>query len=756
MKNLNLPKTDFPQKADSTNREPGFNEFWEKENVFRKRSESNTGSNFTLHDGPPYANGESHVGHALNKLLKDVVNKYKLMSGYKVKYVPGWDCHGLPTELKVQEQYGKDLSQYELRELCTEHANKYVNLQREFFKRLGLMGEWDNPYLTMNKEFETAQLKAFSELYFKGLVYRDEKPVHYSPSTQTVLADAELEYLDRDDTSVYFKFPSKEFNLVAWTTMPWTLPGNKAVCLNPEYKYVVVDYKGEKLLFGEDRLDFMSKTLGYQFKVENVFLGKELEGLEYNNPLTNETNRVLVDRFVGNDSGTGLVHLCPAHGDEDFRVCKSNGVKAELLLDKNGNFLTNGLSALEEGTVKVLSDMVEKNMTLKEEVVTHSYPHDWRTKKPVLFMLTKQFFLRLENKDEMLNVANSVDFSKNSYKNRFKNMLYNRDSWCLSRQRTWGFPLTVFFDEDDNVLFNEEVYDHLSSLFKEYGSNCWFKLKSDELLPEKYRGKGYKKCKDTMDVWMESGLSWHNVLREDDELNNTADLYFEGSDQHRGWFQSSFLTSFLLTGKSPYKKVLTHGFVLDEHGRKMSKSLGNVVNPMDVVNNYNADVLRLWTLSVDYTKDVRLGDTMLKTMSKNYFKLRNNFRYLLSNLYDYDNNYKPVNMSQKDLDALEDLNKFLSKLKVAYDTYDFRSVYNLTTNYVAFTSKKYFDLETKELLYEGVADSEERRNRQYVMNVMLKELTKWLAPVTPYLCEDVYKYTDNKEFDSVFYESLSK
>ncbi len=576
----------------------------------------------------------------------------------------------------------------------------------------------------------------------------------YSPSTKTVLADAELEYKDREDTSVYFKFPTKHFNLVAWTTMPWTLPGNKAVCVNPSYKYVVVDYKGEKLLLNKDRVEFMSEVLGCELNEEKEFLGSDLENLEYTNPLTGETYKVLTDRFVDNKSGTGLVHLCPAHGDEDFRVCKANGVEPELLLDNDGNFLSNGLDALGDGSKGVLTSMKELGMTLKTEVVKHSYPHDWRTKKPVLFMLTKQFFLRLDNKEEMLEVANGVDFSKNAYKNKFKNMLYDRDSWCLSRQRTWGFPLTVFFDEDDNVVFDKDVYEHLHSLFSEHGSNCWFELSDDELLPEKYRGKGYRKCSDTMDVWLESGLSWHNVLKQDEELNDVADLYLEGSDQHRGWFQSSFLTSFLLTGRAPYKKVLTHGFVLDENGRKMSKSEGNVVDPMDCVNDYNADVLRLWTLSVDYTKDVRLGDTMLKTMSRVYFKLRNNFRYLLSNLYDYNSNYTPVDMCDKDLKALEDLDKFLNKLEEAYDNYDFRTVYNLTVNYVSLNSKKYFDLETKELLYEGKADSTERRNRQYVMNKMLNELTKWLAPMTPYLCEDTYQFTQSTKFKSVFFESL--
>ena len=387
-------------------------------------------------------------------------------------------------------------------------------------------------------------------------------------------------------------------------------------------------------------------------------------------------------------------------------------------------------------------------MVFKEEELTHSYPHDWRTGKPVLFMLTKQFFLNLEQKEEFLEQAKGVDFSNNKYKNRFTRMLLDRDNWCFSRQRKWGFPLTAFFDENEEVFFDENVLNHLKELFAVHGSNCWFNMTADELLPEEYRGRGFTKCEDTVDVWLDSGLSWNNVMK-----GKEADLYFEGLDQHRGWFQSSFLTSMMLQGKAPYKKVLTHGFVCDEKGRKMSKSLGNVVHPEKYLNMYNADVLRLWCLSVDYTKDVRVGDDAMKSMSRVYFRMRNNFKYLLSNLYDYDNSYVPVDLCEKDQKALDSLEKYKEKMLKAYDSYDFRNLFNLTVNFVANTSKEYFDLETKELLYEGAADRKERRDRQYVFSVMLKEMVALVAPMTPYLAEDVWKYMDEEE-KSVFFEKL--
>jgi isoleucyl-tRNA synthetase len=682
------------------------------------------------------------MGHYLNKTLKDVVNKYKLMNGHKVSFTPGFDCHGLPTELMAQKKYGK-LPAGELRDKCAEFALEQVGVQRDFFKKLGLTGNWDNPYLTMSKDYELGQLESLGQLLMSGQVYRDERPVHYSPSTRTVLADAELEYKDRKDTSVYFKLPCKSFKLLVWTTMPWTLPGNRAVCVNAQMDYVVAECNGEKLVVAEE----LASLLG-EHKVLKKLKGWKLVGTEYTNPLNGEKWKVVSDRFVSNDSGTGLVHLCPAHGDEDFKVCTANGLEPKLLTDFAGKYLHNGMPVMSEGTDWVLEEMRKADMTFREEEVTHSYPHDWRTGKPVLFMLTKQFFLNLEGKSEMLEEAKKVDFSNSKYRNRFTKMLVDRDNWCFSRQRKWGFPLTAFFDDKGEVFFDEKVLEYLKPLFEEHGSNCWFNMDADELLPEEYRGKGFTKCEDTVDVWLDSGLSWNNVLKRE-----TADLYFEGLDQHRGWFQSSFLTSMMLQGKAPYKKVLTHGFVCDEKGRKMSKSLGNVVHPEKYLNMYNADVLRLWSMSVDYTKDVRVGDDAMKSMSRVYFRMRNTFKYLLSNLFDYDGTYVPGELCAKDQKALDSLWDYKSKMLEAYESYDFRKLFNLTVNFVSNVSKDYFDLETKELLYEGVADRVERRNRQYVFSVMLKEMVTLAAPMVPYLAEDAWKYA-NSENKSVFFENF--
>ena len=728
-KQLNLPKTDFPQKANSLEREPGFNQMWKEKEVFQKRNTLNR-TNFYLHDGPPYANGNPHMGHTLNKLLKDVVVKYQLMNGKKVHFKPGWDCHGLPTELKAQKEYGK-LPTTELRSKCEETAKFWMEKQKEFFERLGLFGDWDNPYLTMSKEYEVRQLKAFGNLFFKGWVYRDNKPVYYSPATKTVLADAELEYLDKTDTSVYVRFKSKDFDLLVWTTQPWTLLGNMAVCVNPNMDYVVCD----GMLVAESRM----ADLGFT-EYTKKFRGSELELLTYDN--FDRECRVLTDKFVTSESGTGLVHLCPSHGDEDFRVCQKYDLRMNLTLD---------VEKVDELNLKSLKMLEERDMLYRKVDVTHSYPHDWRTKTPVYFLLTEQFFLNMPDRVTLLKAADKVDFSKSSFKNRFKGMLDNRKSWCLSRQRKWGFPVTLFLDDRNKVHLDETMLEHLVLLFEKHGSNCWFSMTEKELLPEQYHHLNLKKVEDTMDVWLDSGLSWHTVLE-----GEKADLYFEGSDQHRGWFQSSFLTSMMLRDEAPYKKVLTHGFVLDENGRKMSKSEGNVVDPKDLLNKYNADVLRLWSLSVDYTTDFSVGNNTMDSMANVYFKLRNNFRYLLSNLYDFDYNYQPYNLSDKDKKALFELDKYESKMLDSYEKYDFRNLFNLTTSYVSTTSKSYFDLETKELLYEGESDGTERRNRQWVMNKMLNMLVKLLAPMSPYLCEDVYSFMDDRSEESVFMLELKK
>lgn len=720
-KQLNLPQTDFPQKANSVEREPEFNKFWEENKVFEKRNTLNKEKVFYLHDGPPYANGDAHMGHALNKLLKDVVVKYKLMSGYKVNFRAGWDCHGLPTELKVQKEYGK-LPTNEMRDKCSETASYWMNKQRDFFKTLGLFGDFDNPYLTMSKDYEVKQLEALSKLYFKNWLYRDKKPVYYSPATNTVLAEAELEYMDKVDTSVYVRFPGNKYDFLVWTTQPWTLLANMAVCVNPNLYYVVCN----GVVVEESKMELFGFT-----EYTERLKGSELELETYFN--FDEECRVLCDNFVTAEAGTGLVHLCPSHGEDDYRVCQNYDIRKFKVLD---------VSKVEELNKTVLSKLDEKGWLFKKEEFNHSYPHDWRSKTPVYFLLTEQFFLKMPDRVTLLKAADKVSFGK--AKSRFKGMLDSRDSWCLSRQRKWGFPLTLFLTEDNEVFYNEEIMEYLVSLFEKHGSNCWFEMEVNELLPKKYHNLNLRKVEDTVDVWLDSGLSWYSVLE-----GQEADLYFEGSDQHRGWFQSSFLTSMMLNNKPPYKKVLTHGFVLDGNGRKMAKSEGNVVNPKDVVSKYNADVLRLWAMSVDYTSDVCVGDNSLKSMANVYFKLRNNFRYLLSNLYDYDYTYEVEEFYKKDSDALNSLWKFEEKVKLAYENYDFRSVFNLVTSFVSVTSKKYFDLETKELLYEGTPDRKERRDRQYVMNKMLEKLVRLLAPMVPYLAEDVYQHM-NKEELSVF------
>ena len=721
-KQLNLPQTNFPQKANSLEKEPGMNLFWKENDVFQKRNETNK-VDFYLHDGPPYANGSPHMGHTLNKILKDVVVKYQLMSGKKVFFRPGWDCHGLPTELKVQKEFGK-LPTSELRVKCEETAEYWMKHQREFFERLGLFGDWDNPYLTMSKEYEVRQLQAFSELFFKDWVYRDNKPVYYSPATKTVLADAELEYIDRTDLSVFVKFPTKNFDLLVWTTQPWTLFGNSAVCVNPNMDYVVCD----GLLVAESRMT----ELGFS-EYTGKYKGTELEGLVYTN--FDKECKVVMDNFVTADSGTGLVHLCPSHGDEDFRVCQKYGLENYTL----------DVEKVEMLNIKALELLETKDFLLKTEPVTHSYPHDWRTKTPVYYLLTEQFFLRMPDRVELMKAADKVDWSKNSYKNRFKGMLESRNSWCLSRQRKWGFPVPLFLNEQGVAFLDKTVLEHLVKLFTEYGSACWFSMTEEELLPKEYHDLGLKKVEDTMDVWLDSGLSWNNVLE-----GTKADLYFEGSDQHRGFFQSSFLTSMMIRGEAPFKKVLTHGFVLDQNGRKMSKSEGNVIDPKVLLEEYNADVLRLWALSVDYTSDFCVGDTTMDSMANIYFKLRNNFRYLLSNLYDFDYSYKPTDLGDKDKKALLELNKYENKMLESYEKYDFRNLFNLTTSFVSTNSKSYFDIETKELLYEGEPSRKERRDRQWVMNEMLNTLARLLAPMVSYLCEDVYSFMGDKTENSVF------
>lgn len=761
-KNLHLPQTAFNQRANGAAREPELNKFWRDNDVFNARSAANTLPEFVLHDGPPYANGDVHMGHVLNKTLKDVVNKYKLVRGHKVRFVPGWDCHGLPTELQATKKRRYD-NVGELRDACAAVAGEFIGKQRDVFERLGFTGDWRGRYATMDPAYEAAELLVFGELFKKGLVYRDKKPVHFSPSTQTVLAEAELEYMERTDTAAYVVFPgSNGTNLVVWTTMPWTLLGNKAIAVHPSVVYAHVrmgNNHNEELVVAEDLVERLSVIWGERLYVVKRSTGAELAGMRYTNYLTGNDGVVIADRFVSANSGTGLVHLCPAHGLEDFVVCQAHGIVPTMVAGFNGKFdpeVAPGLqhlSVLGEGSDAVLDRLQE--CVLHQHQYVHSYPHDWRTKKPVLFMLTEQFFIDVESlKADALRALEEVAIDNPVHRNRLVSMLQGRKDWCISRQRKWGLPIPVFVHADGSLLCNDETLAHLVQLVRAGGSNTWFDLPVSELLPPSYADTAhqYEKVTDTLDVWFDSGSSWSAVLG-----GEQADVYFEGSDQHRGWFQSSLLTCVALTGKAPYRRLLTHGFVLDDKGRKMSKSEGNVVDPLEMLQKTNADVMRLWCVSVDYTEDVALGENVMKQMVDAYFKLRNSFRFLLGNLFDYDPGaIYAGGLALRDREMIHRFGDYKADMLAAYDAYDFRKAFQLTTNFFANMSKDYFDLENKGILYELAADDLKRRSVQYVMHHLVDRLAPLLAPMVPYLAEDVHQHRPDRSSLplSVFFERL--
>ena len=726
MKQLLMPQTTFDQR-NSAAKEPETVEFWKE--VFQERNSKNSGS-FVLHDGPPYANGELHAGHLFNKVLKDMVVKHRLMSGYKVNFRPGFDCHGLPTELAVE----KSKTNKPLREACAEHAAKYADSQSKTFQSFGVFAEWDNPYLTMDKNYEAKQLEVLYTLLNQGKLYLAERPVHYSPSSKTVLAESELEYKDRVDQSAYFTFTLEDGRkLLCWTTQPWTVFGNEAVCANPSLTYCDMEFAGEVYV--------LSKGVNLlEGKVLREYPGRELEGLRYKN--LNKLCKVLCDEFVKEGNGTGLVHLAPAHGLDDFNVCKKYGVTGEDLTNDDGYLLGTSSFCLDEGSFYALSELKKNGMLFEVKEYKHSYPHDWRTNQPVYFRLTKQFFLDLKDiKKEALKALESVEFSEKRWQRRLVSMLHSRDVWCVSRQRKWGFPLAVFL-KDGQPFLDQELNEHVLNLFKERGSQAWFE---EDCLPDKFKNLGLVKCDYTLDVWLDSGVSWYAALDEE------ADVYFEGSDQHRGWFQSSLLTSVAMKGKAPYKTLLTHGFVLDGNGNKMSKSVGNVVDPKDVQKKYNTDVFRLWVASVKYSDDVRLGEDSLKGCAKTYFKLRNTMRYLLGNMYGYTK--YGGEFSDKDKKALDMCDKMLNDTLTGYEVFDFRKSYDSLVKWTVDFSSFYLDNDTKHELYE-TGYSESRSRCQYVLKYGLERFIKALAPMCPFLAEDAYQNYELKKEKSVFLEQF--
>nr|WP_225914043.1 isoleucine--tRNA ligase [Leptolyngbya ohadii] len=771
-------------RANATKREPELQQFWADQRIYEKLSESNPGEPFILHDGPPYANGALHIGHALNKILKDTINKYQLLRGRKVRYVPGWDCHGLPIELKVLQAMKPEerahLTPIELRQRAKNWAIEQAQQQATGFKRYGVWGDWSHPYLTLTPDYEAAQIGVFGQMALKGYIYRGLKPVYWSPSSQTALAEAELEYPDgHTSRSIYvafrvvsladsaeaFKPYQDDLGVAIWTTTPWTIPANLAVAVNGDLKYSVVESADGKLptkylIVATELVDRLSKLFETELTVKATLKGSELEFSSYQHPLYDRTSPIVVGGdYITTESGTGLVHTAPGHGMDDFIVGQRYGLSVLSPVDDVGNFTAEagpfeGLNVLKNANEAIIQALADAHALLKEETYAHRYPYDWRTKKPVIYRATEQWFASVDGfREEAMQAIGEVQWIPEQGENRITSMVSERSDWCISRQRTWGVPIPVFYDEETNEpLLNAETIDHVQKLFAEKGSDAWWQLPIEELLPESYRnnGKTYRKGTDTMDVWFDSGSSWAAVAKARG-LGYPVDMYLEGSDQHRGWFQSSLLTSVAVNGTAPYKTVLTHGFTLDEQGRKMSKSLGNVVDPAIVIEGgknqkeeppYGADVLRLWVSSVDYSSDVSVGKNILKQMADVYRKIRNTARFLLGNLHDFDPAKNSVSYDQlPELDRylLHRMTKVFAEVTDAYDTYQFYRFFQTVQNFcVVDLSNFYLDI-AKDRLYISAANSPRRRSCQTVLAIALENLARSIAPVLSHLAEDIWQ-----------------
>ena len=787
-------------RANAAKREPEIYQFWEEHQIYQQLSQHNEGEVFVLHDGPPYANGPIHMGTTLNKILKDIVNRYKLLRGYKVRYIPGWDCHGLPIELKVlqtlKSKERQNLTPLQLRQKARDFALDAMAGQRESFKRCGVWGDWEHPYLTMNPQYEAAQMGVFGQMVLKGYIYRGLKPVHWSPSSRTALAEAELEYPEgHTSRSIYAAFPVTKLGAAAreqlepfmphlglaiWTTTPWTIPGNLAVAVNPELNYAVVEVvqnselriqnsretsnqvPSQYLIVAADLVERLSEKLGVPLKVEATLPGETLEHCTYRHPLFERESKVVIGGdYITTESGTGLVHTAPGHGQEDYVVGAKYGLPVFSPVDSKGNFTEQvgqfaGLNVLGDGNGAVIEALNEAKALLREEAYVHKYPYDWRTKKPTIFRATEQWFASVEGlREEALKAIASVKWYPAQGENRIRAMVEDRSDWCISRQRSWGVPIPVFYDEQTNEpLLTEETIAHVQAIIAERGSDAWWELSVEELLPENYcnNGRTYRKGTDTMDVWFDSGSSWAAVAKQRENLQYPADLYLEGSDQHRGWFQSSLLTSVATMGIAPYKTVLTNGFVLDEGGRKMSKSLGNVVDPATIIeggNNqkkeppYGADLLRLWVSSVDYSSDVPIGQTILQQLADVYRKIRNTTRFLLGNLHDFDpvqNRVAYDQMPELDRYMLHRITEVFNEITTGFENFEFYRFFQTVQNFcVVDLSNFYLDI-AKDRLYISHSDSLRRRSCQTVLAIAVENLAKVIAPVACHTAEDIWQH----------------
>ena len=780
---LNLPQTTLEMRANATKKEPETQKFWEGINVYEKNLEQRDKTkSFVLHDGPPYlSSGKIHVGTALNKILKDILIKYKSMSGYYAPYVPGYDGHGLPIENAVVKNIkgGREaLTPAELREKCREYANTSLKGQESEFKRLGVWGDWEHPYITYAPEFEAEQVRVFGEMYKKGYVEKGLKPVYWCASCETALAEAEVEYADHTSTSIYVRFkfdddavnkigdlinlPNKNVYAVIWTTTPWTIPSNMAISLHPRFEYTFFTYNNDVYFIAQELLASFLEGVGWEEKDINVIgsvKGADLELLNTKHPLYNRKSPIILGEHVTLDAGTGAVHTAPGHGLEDYEVGGKYGIEVFSPLDSKGRWTEIvGDKDLEgvpyyKGNKIVIEKLEACGALLAASDINHSYPHCWRCKNPVIYRATPQWFVKVDKfRNETLEAIKGVKWIPSSGENRISNMVEGRSDWCISRQRAWGVPIPVFYCEEcGEAIVTDETIENVAKIFEKESSDAWVKYSAEELLPQgficpKCGKKHFRKETDIMDVWFDSGVTWRAVVeKRSDELGHTpVDMYLEGSDQHRGWFQSSLLTSVAIQGKAPYKSVLTHGFVFGEDGRKMSKSLGNYIRPDDIIKNYGADILRLWAASVDYRNDTKIGDNIIKQLAEIFKKTRNTARFLLGNIYDFDpakDYVKYEDLKPIDKFALHQLNKVIEEVTVAFENYEFYKYFQCLQNFAAVDlSAFYLDI-VKDRLYTAGKKSLSRRACQTVLYENLQVLVRILTPVMPHQAEDIWQNT---------------
>lgn len=774
---LNMPKTEFPMRGNLGVRELEFQQRWKEIGLYEKVLKQNEGNpSFVLHDGPPYANGDIHIGHTLNKVLKDFVLRYKTMQGNHTPYVPGWDTHGLPIETALSKKGidRKTMPLADYRKLCSDFALEQVERQKHQFQRLGILGTWDNPYITLKPEYEARQIKIFASMVKRGLIYKGLKPVYWSPSSESALAEAEIEYMDKESTSVYVAFQAenagelKDAWFVIWTTTPWTLPANLAVSVHPRFIYQVVSVRGVRYVVGKSLLPALTEAFGWNdYDVLEEYTGKELEGMTYRHPLFDKTCPIIVGEHVTDTDGTGLVHTAPGHGEDDYRIGRTYGLDVFCPVDDHGVMTKDAeqFAGLyySEANERIVAELEGRKTLLRKDRFKHSYPHDWRTKKPVIFRATPQWFASIDKlKAEVLEEIGNVSWLPKWGEVRIANMVRGREDWCISRQRAWGVPIPVFYAENDEPILDETVLDHISDLFLKHGSNVWYQWEAKDLLPDGYEHPGspnglFRKEKDIMDVWFDSGTS-HSVLQARG-MDYPSDLYLEGSDQYRGWFNSSLITGVAAFGKAPYKKVVSHGFVLDGQGRKMSKSLGNTVDPLKVMEQQGADLLRLWVASVDYQSDVRISQELVRQIAESYRKIRNTFRFMLGNLEAFDPTDHYVAYAERPrLDQVMTMtyHKIANQVLDAYENYAFDRVSRLIVPFMINELSAYYLDYTKDILYIEKEDAYVRRSVQSTIHDILLGLLKLLTPIIPHTTSEAYQSLPFREKEDIYLERMPK